>query len=386
LPLAINHAPRWGLNTKKHSMHALDINGEAEWHRLKTHLEWSEGFLLGFIFSAHPQVVEEFRARLASIYRARVTGLQEWHSDDPAKIEEFIPRLLHPTMREEALNAPVWLNLSRLDKQGESDWRKARVAFLSRLNEQREPLRQRRNRPLILILPAIERAETKVLTPDLWAIRTFCLDTQNWLQALPTSPPIQNTTPSDLFPLSAYEQQMVDEWERVNAPKTAESGDKKSPALLHAGWAAFNALYRKRHLTRAEQIAHACLELARQTPEALRDLSISLNNVGKTAQALGRWEDARAAFDESLKIRRQILARVGETPEALRDLSISLNNIANVERALGDIAQALAALQEGLAIGERLAAALPEHEDYKNLARYFHARLHEVKTGALTGT
>jgi hypothetical protein len=59
---------------------------------------------------------------------------------------------------------------------------------------------------------------------------------------------------------------------------------------------------------------------------------------------------------------------------------------ADAERALGDIAQALAALQEGLAIGERLAAALPEHEDYKNLARYFHARLHEVKTGALIGT
>ncbi len=35
-----------------------------------------------------------------------------------------------------------------------------------------------------------------------------------------------------------------------------------------------------------------------ETPEALRDLSVSLNNVGKTAQALGQWDEARQAYQD----------------------------------------------------------------------------------------
>ncbi|WP_156427882.1 tetratricopeptide repeat protein, partial [Thiohalocapsa sp. ML1] len=115
-----------------------------------------------------------------------------------------------------------------------------------------------------------------------------------------------------------------------------------------------------------------------ETPEALRDLSVSLDNVGKTDQALGDLEAARAAFAESLDIRRRILARVGETPEALRDLSVSLDNVGKTDQALGDLEAARAAFAEGLELAERLAAALPNHVDYKDLPDWFRRRLAEI--------
>ncbi|MDM8546378.1 tetratricopeptide repeat protein, partial [Candidatus Venteria ishoeyi] len=315
-------------------MQGLDIHGEAEWQRLKTHLAWSEGFLLGFIFSAHPQVLEIFRERLSQIYRARITRLQEWQVAEPGRMADFIPRLLHPGQREQALkDSPIWLDLSRLDSAEETDWREARHKFLAHLNEQREPLRQCQQRPLILILPASERAEIKMLAPDLWAIRSFCLDTENWLQTL-VEPAAPNNTPQGKFPLSEHEQQLLNEWERLSRQqriswwqKLSKTAPPPSKDRLYAGFSAFNALYNKRYLQEAADVATACLELARQNPEALRDLSVSLDNVGKTAQRQGREEDARAAFEESLDIRRQILARIGEIPEALRDLSVSLNNV-----------------------------------------------------------
>jgi len=112
-----------------------------------------------------------------------------------------------------------------------------------------------------------------------------------------------------------------------------------------------------------------------ETPEALRDLSVSLDNVGDAAKALGQWETAQKRFEESLEISRQILARVGETPEALRDLSVSLDNVGDAAKALGQWETARKCFDEGLVIGRVLLKALPKHPDYNTLADYFRGRL-----------
>ena len=39
----------------------------------------------------------------------------------------------------------------------------------------------------------------------------------------------------------------------------------------------------------------------------------------------------------SLAARRQLLSRLGDTPEALRDLSVSLNNVGRIAEARGAI-------------------------------------------------
>ncbi|MBF0698423.1 tetratricopeptide repeat protein, partial [Actinomyces bowdenii] len=74
-----------------------------------------------------------------------------------------------------------------------------------------------------------------------------------------------------------------------------------------------------------EESLEICRELVGVlgTPEARRDLSVSLNKVGGVAQARGLWQEAGAAYEESLEICRELVGVLG-TPEARRDLSVSL--------------------------------------------------------------
>jgi hypothetical protein len=48
------------------------------------------------------------------------------------------------------------------------------------------------------------------------------------------------------------------------------------------------------------------LETVGESPTALRDLSVSLNNVGRVAREQGRLEEAEKAFAESAGIRKRL--------------------------------------------------------------------------------
>jgi tetratricopeptide (TPR) repeat protein len=119
-----------------------------------------------------------------------------------------------------------------------------------------------------------------------------------------------------------------------------------------------------RHLEEARAAFAESLQIRRQlreasgdTPQALRDLSVSLNNIGDVEQALNRHQEARAAFAESLQIDRQLREASGDTPQALRDLSVSLNKIGEVEQALNRHQEARAAFAESLQIHRQLREA-----------------------------
>jgi len=178
------------------------------------------------------------------------------------------------------------------------------------------------------VLPLAEKARIKALVPDLWAIRHFSLETGPWLTPATAPEPAQPFTHPEPFPLSETEQALVREWQRLKNRSSTQRG-----ALL-AGGRAFDALLRRSHIGEAKQAAAWMLETTRsrlvdhpEDPEALRDLSVSLDNVGKTDQALGDWQQARNAFTEGLEIARS------------------------------------------------LAAALPRHQDYKDLPDWFERRL-----------
>ena len=80
---------------------ALTLEGEKVWLRVKKHLEWTEGFLVGFIFCGHPQVVGLFRDRLAEIFRARVTRLEFVLPENPDELfKNTIGRLVQPQVHE----------------------------------------------------------------------------------------------------------------------------------------------------------------------------------------------------------------------------------------------------------------------------------------------
>ena len=358
---------------------ALNHQGEQLWRRFKQHLQWSDHFALVFIFNADPRVTEIFRGRLAEIYRMRVTQLRSLEVQAPAALaSEVLPRLLSP---DSYADAPHWLDLSLYSGD---EWQAARLNFLARLNEQREKLRRTLSRPLILILPASEREQVKALVPDLWAIRDLSLDSSSELLATTATTVPEQEPPADLaamaeFPFTEYEQSQLAEWERASAKGGTERG------VLLAGDAALSACLRRGRYAKAEQIAEAILSIARarraavgETPEALRDLSVSLDNVGGVAQALGQWEVAAQAYEEGLQISRNLLAAVGETPEALRGLSISLDKVGGVAEALGQWQAARNAYDEGLRIAAALCRAFPDMDNYHQLRSHFEQRLAQM--------
>ena len=292
----------------------LTPEGERAWLRCKTHLEWCDSFALIYLFSDQPGVVAIFRERLADIHRARVTRLRQFEPTCPEDLNPgLLLRLLEPPGEELRQEAPLWVELSL---HGGAAWRQARLELLARLNEQRERLRIRQPRPVVLILPATERAAAVAIAPDLWSIRQFTLITGPWLldTAAPAQHPLAASGLPQLFPLAPREEAAVAEWRRLHAKAAQDRG------TLRAGWAAWQGLQEKERLAEAEVVANQTLALARTlaaeaTPEALRDLSVSLDNMGKTAQALGRWAEARAAFEESLGISERLAEALPELPE-----------------------------------------------------------------------
>ena len=97
-----------------------------------------------------------------------------------------------------------------------------------------------------------------------------------------------------------------------------------------------------------ERLARGLEELL-GTPEARRDLSVSLNNVGRVAEVRGEWGVAEAAYRESLGLARGLEELLG-TPEARRDLSVSLDNVGRVAEVRGEWGVAEAAYRESLEV------------------------------------
>jgi hypothetical protein len=104
-------------------------------------------------------------------------------------------------------------------------------------------------------------------------------------------------------------------------------------------------------LVRAEQLYRDTLAdasaLAKEldTPEARRDVSVSLDNVANAARAKGDLAAAERLFAESLDISRA-LAKELDTPEARRDLAIAFVNMAGVAEEMGEVVAVRDALLE----------------------------------------
>ena len=90
----------------------------------------------------------------------------------------------------------------------------------------------------------------------------------------------------------------------------------------------------------------------------VRYLAGSLNNMANRLLELGRWEEALAAIEEAVTIRRK-LARA-HPDMFLPDLATSLNSQSGCLSALGRREEALAAIEEAITISRELARAHPD--------------------------
>jgi tetratricopeptide (TPR) repeat protein len=98
--------------------------------------------------------------------------------------------------------------------------------------------------------------------------------------------------------------------------------------------------------------------IARDAP-APRDRAAALDGTGDVFTAQGDLQAARAAFDESLSIVRNLAARDPGNAGWARDVSVSLNKLGDVAVAQGDLSAARAAYAEDLEIARTLAARDP---------------------------
>ena len=95
----------------------------------------------------------------------------------------------------------------------------------------------------------------------------------------------------------------------------------------------------------AAEAARDSLRVARElvellgTPESRRDLSVSLNNVGRVAELRGDLGEAADCFQESLGVARALADEQG-TLQALKDLLVVLKHRARIADKAGDTALA----------------------------------------------
>ena len=324
----------------------LDAATEAIAVHLLRHLEWQHsGFSLIFLFADVGPASQlaawlDLRLQLSKQPLQRIEADARFVDAPDAVVDTLMTKL--PALSVEA--GAVWFGLHR--HPADARWNDARRRFIARINERRYLLERDLGRPLILILPSGARAEVAAMAPDLWHIRS----SSHLLRAegavrdsdLAPAPPWRaQRGPADA-PIPAYE-----EWRRLVSTQQPDQiflplSQPAIAALLNAGRPADAAEV-------AEQArAIASSRASTGTPEALRDLSVSLNNVGDVARAQWDWAQAEAVYRESLELSRQLVERLGGTPEALRDLSVSLDNVGRVARAQGDWAQAEAVYRESL--------------------------------------
>lgn len=104
----------------------------------------------------------------------------------------------------------------------------------------------------------------------------------------------------------------------------------------------------------ALELSRRILQSYGDSPQALHDLSVTLNNVGTVRRELGELAEALDAFEESLELGRRILQSYGENPQALRNLSVTLDKVGEVLREQGELARARDAFVEALELRRRI--------------------------------
>ncbi|MER5399311.1 tetratricopeptide repeat protein, partial [Streptomyces sp. NPDC002599] len=111
------------------------------------------------------------------------------------------------------------------------------------------------------------------------------------------------------------------------------------------------------HLT--QQLTDRYRALTATDPDAfLPDLATSLNNLSVRLGDLGRREEALAAIEEAVTVRRKLAAA---RPDAfLPNLATSLNNLSVDLGELGRREDALTAIEEAVTVRRKLAAARPD--------------------------
>ena len=395
----------------------LDSQGEDVWQQLRRQFELANGFWLGFVFCPSPHTVAVLRGRTGQILKFRAQRLRVIRPSSPDDFGSFLPALFEP---ESAQAGCVWIESIHTSSptrhtRESGDWTLAWDSFLLRANERRDAMRRRLDGGLILAAPPEVKPRVRDAAPDLWSIRSLVLDlgpssiaSSGGVNRDSLLPREIHREADDLLSDASIDVEFgLAEAERIvrriegaqshsrhglvrillravegllEQGKTQDAVDRAQNAVAmlrgqsggeHLLADALSSLSQAARADNDISVALKCLEESLvvrrrlldthgETPQALRDLSISLGKLGDLRLECGELPAAIAVYDESLALDRRLLDTYGETPQALRDLSTSLGRLGSVRRETGDVAAATAAYEESLALRRRLVDAYGE--------------------------
>ena len=355
---------------------------ETIWAEIKLLLEWQQGFGFYLVFCDDLRVSRQLRQRVEDATRLRTQPLQWLRPEEP---EVALGQIIKAVLPEDSASvfhdwhAPVWVELTV--GPGQAVWEGVRRSVLSTLNRLRSALEAGCPRPLFLQLPEAMLPEVVTWAPDLWSIRQYVallpshsLDT-SWDMPIDNPVIYREMTLEQAFAaekkhldgdlstaLEGY-RLTVERFEQLRASlgDTPQVLRDLSVSLIKLGDAesamdnpeGARLAYRE-GLKLAEQLRASLGD----TPQVLRDLSVSLNKLGDAESEMGNPEGARLAYREGLKLAEQLRASLGDTPQVLRDLSVSLNKLGDAESEMGNPEGARLAYREGLKLAEQLRASL----------------------------
>jgi tetratricopeptide (TPR) repeat protein len=218
------------------------------------------------------------------------------------------------------------------------------------------------SRTVVLVLPLEWTKQAAEAAPDLWTIRqpSVYLDTSQSSHILPAE---NSAPPDEPLPSKVLKGELPATVRRWLAAQKGEQAELSPWSAARAVEAALSA----GDIELAWHIAQKTVGLIRgqmndcgQTPERLRDLSVSMGKLGDVAHALGRLDEAQQAYRKSETLARALIKDFGPTPERLRDLSVSMEKLGDVARALGRLDEAQQAFETQVQIATELVESYGE--------------------------
>ena len=362
----------------------LSAEGERAWTYLRRHLDRSRSFWLGVILTEDVRAAGLLRERTQWNRRARAEPFLSLVAPGPSELESFGDRL-----ETEAPGPPgvTWVQgIAVADREWDAAWGR----LLQGLNHRRDSLRSRLG-GLVLVMPHSVKELAQRTAADLWSVRDLLVDLPTSAPApvevlAPAEPgagvrigvegqSLGEGVADEAVRLLALPRSALATTERSRvtaaiSAATAVGNDQQAAVLLlalaegylaerdRAGardvldrvlatesvehetrvsslWSAVDLAMEMGDLESAWRHADTWARAAEDwadrlgTPEALRDLSVSLEKVGDTRTARGDLPAAEDAYTRSLDIAQRLADQLG-TPQALRDLAYALSRLAAI--------------------------------------------------------
>ncbi len=379
------------MSTGRQAARSLHRDVEDVWERLRVEFVLHDGFWLGLLFGAQAPDVAELVARTRDLARMQVKHVVTSTLTERAGEAAVLGQLLIP---QPAGLAATWV----LDDEAvTADRLRLWSRLLRRLNERRDALAAAHPAALLLACPAGSLPLVRDTAPDLWSVRSLTATLDIAGDATVTAPPevappgrsefapvpgdpiqpspevgellrqaasalrsgrtdlavdaslgaleVASSPDGKLLAHAWLAQVRAEQDEPVEAARHARIAlEGQRPLELDTTVALLGILSDSLDGETASDAAAALAKLHRElverypdSPTALRDLSVSLDNVAGIQQERGQLDDALTAYTESLTLSRRIHTTYGDTPQALRDLSISLNKVAGIQQQRGQL-------------------------------------------------